>query len=173
MRNEQASLLGGSMSGDTLFRLEQKTRSTEAMLRQRYSRGGSASEVDLILCHYLYGLVAVAMPAASPTLLLGILRHLGSLVLPSDAVTAALFTQAPGQETSLGRMIWLAEQAGRREGEAIHSVADTTTNDLIEPGASPRDASPMMHQNVRSPHDQRLARAPSHRNASGRSEGFD
>lgn len=149
MHDERASLLGGSLSGDTLARLEQRTRATEAMLRQRYSPSGSAAEVDLVFCHYLYGLVEAAMPRTSPALLLGMLRHLGSLVLPTEAVTAALFTVPPDQETSLGRMVGLAEQAGRREGDAIRQAADTTANDLIEPVTSRRDAMQPAEQKVR------------------------
>ncbi|MCM2396689.1 hypothetical protein NBH19_11445 [Rhizobium sp. S95] len=134
MHNE--SIVALNLSGSTLSRLEQKACSTEAMLRQRLSGNGGSTEVDLILCHYLYGLVAAAMSEASPTLLLGMLRHLGSLVLSNDAITSALFAQPPGQETDLGRMIRLAEQAGRREGGNIRSAECTTAHDLIEPGTS-------------------------------------
>ncbi|MCO6180803.1 hypothetical protein [Ciceribacter sp. RN22] len=137
MRKEIAPIIAGWVSSRMFDRLEQKARATEAMLRQRSSAQLRAAEVDLVFAHYLYGLVTSVMGDASPEFRLGMVRHLGGLVLPVEAVTAALHTVPPTGEGACARMLPVAEQAGRRDGDAIREMDDPAASEPIEPGTAP------------------------------------
>lgn len=140
------SIVAEHLSFAALLHLERKARSTEAMLRARLSQQLRAAEVDMVFVHYLYGVVSAAMGQASPEARLGMLQHLAGVALPNDALTIALHAEPPTGSSSCARMVLIAEQVGRRDGEGGLEMDDPAAAELSEPGTFQEDGSTSSYQ---------------------------
>ena len=108
---------------------EKATKIFGDLQRRRVDNTMSEAEIVLIFVHYLYGLVATALPDAEPSVTLGFLLELADSSLNADDVTRALQASPPPVSTPIGRVIRGAEMLGRRDAEAILASFNGTAGD--------------------------------------------
>lgn len=112
------------------------------LLRRRLDNTLSEADIVLIFVHYLYGVVATALPDAEPSVVLGFLMELADSSLNADDVTRALHVSPP-VGTSIGRVIRGSEMLGRRDAETIlASLSGTAGGTASEPTTTVASAAP-------------------------------
>lgn len=136
--NHPSSPLPLPVSAETLALLSAKVRSVDSAIRSRFGTERSAADIDLLLVHYLHGLVTTVLPDGAPSAHLALLRHLAALTLEPDATGVALTTVPPAGDTVLGRLLASAETIGVRDAQAIrrdaiNDGANAAPTVLIEP----------------------------------------
>lgn len=92
-----------------------RVRLVAPALRQRLGSGWSDSDVELVFLHYLYGLVAMSLPAAEPEATVDALRSFALLAMDEDAFAKVVQIAPPSGNDPLARAVIAAEELGRRD----------------------------------------------------------
>lgn len=104
---------------ETYARLKAFVLSCDANLRRNCSEHWEKTDIDLILAHYILGLVLSRFEHAAPAAQMKLFCHLAELVLPRNVVLALLQVVPPEEPAYIARAVEAAEQAGRCNGMTI------------------------------------------------------
>lgn len=129
-------------SRDLRQRLAGRVGIVAPALRQRFGPEWVAAEIDLVLAHYVYGLVMEVAPDAGLEAQIGLLHDLAGVLLDPDALHCALRTAPPAENSprpragELARAVTAAEAFGRRDARAVIAGMNGDPNQPIEPNSN-------------------------------------
>jgi hypothetical protein len=113
------------MSDDTAIRrslseeIDYWLESASRTLEKRYGNGVPVAKQDILLAHYLYGLIAVVHAGEAPASHLAAMRSYLGRLLPEDRVTQALRAVPEEGDTWLENTLDRVEAIAKKQGHAL------------------------------------------------------
>ncbi|MDG4876419.1 hypothetical protein P9273_15085 [Mesorhizobium sp. WSM4935] len=107
--------IGRSLSEEIGYWLESASRTLE----KRYGDGVPLAKQDMLLAHYLYGLIAVVHAGDAPAAHLAAMRSYLGRLIPDERVTRALQAVPEEGDSWLESTLDRVEAIGEKQGHAL------------------------------------------------------